>query len=102
MASLRYHSGKMVLIPQEGGWLVRLRTKRGLIELPLTGDCLEVALCEAEQLYADACVAANGKARCQQCVHWEFVKGACGLGFPEGKRTGGHHAKDCAAFWLST
>ena len=102
MPSLRYHSGKMVLIPQEGGWLLRLKTRGGPIELPLSGDDLSAALMEAEQLYADACVAYNGKARCQRCIHWEFVAGACGLGFPEGKRSGGSHAKDCAAFWLET
>lgn len=92
----------MVLIPQEDGWLLRLKTKQGIIELPLRGDNLEIALIEAEQLYADATVATSGKARCQQCIHWHFVSGACDLGFPEGKRSGGNHAKDCAAFWLNT
>lgn len=94
----------MVLIPneQEGGWTLRLRTKQGLIELLLQGDSLEVALVEAEQLYADACVAVSGKPRCQSCVHWDFVSGACSLGFPEAKRTGGKHAQDCAAYWLAT
>ena len=92
----------MVLIPQDEGWLLRLKTKQGLIELPLLSESLEVALMEAEQLYADACVAATGKVRCQKCVHSDFVAGACSLGFPEGKRSGGKHAQDCAAFWLST
>lgn len=102
MPSLRYHSGRMVLIPQDEGWLLRLKTKQGVIELPLRGDDLEIALIEAEQLYADATVATSGKARCQQCIHWHFVSGACDLGFPEGKRSGGNHAKDCAAFWRAT
>ncbi len=100
MPSLRYHSGRMVLIPQAEGWLLRLKTKQGVLELPLRGAELEKALMEAEQLYADALVATNGKTRCQQCIHWQFVEGSCGLGFPEGKRSGGKHAKDCVAFWL--
>ena len=102
MPSLRYHSGRMVLIPQDEGWLLRLKTKQGVIELPLRGTDLEAALMEAEQLYADARVVTNGKARCQQCIHWHFVSGTCSLGFPEGKRSGGKHAKDCAAFWLNS
>lgn len=92
----------MVLIPQEEGWLLRLKTKQGIIELPLSGNDLEIALIEAEQLYADVAVATSGKVRCQQCIHWYFVGGTCGLGFPEGKRSGGSHAKDCAAFWRVT
>lgn len=92
----------MVLIPQEEGWLLRLKTKQGIIELPLSGNDLEIALIEAEQLYADVVVATSGKVRCQQCIHWNFVGGTCGLGFPEGKRSGGSHAKDCAAFWRAT
>ena len=80
--------------------MLRLRTKQGVLELPLRETELEAALMEAEQLYADALVTANGKTRCQQCIHWQFVEGACGLGFPEGKRSGGKHAKDCVAFWL--
>jgi len=92
----------MVLIPLDEGWLLRLKTAQGLMEFELRGDNLEVALMEAEQLYADAFVATTGKARCQQCIHWEFVSGVCGLGFPEGKRTGGKHAQDCAAYWLSS
>lgn len=100
MPSLRYHSGRLVLIPQEEGWLLRLRTKQGLVELPLECAELEQALVEAEQLYVDLCVMSNGRARCQQCIHWALVKGQCGLGFPEGKRSGGKHAQDCPAFWL--
>jgi hypothetical protein len=92
----------MVLIPKDEGWLLRLRTKQGVIELPLRGTDLEAALIEAEQLYVDAYVVTTGKARCQQCIHWLFVEGMCGLGFPEGKRSGGKHAKDCAAFWLDS
>lgn len=102
MPSLRYHSGRMVLLPRGAGWLLRLKTKQRVIELPLQSEDLETALREAEQLYADAVVVTTGKARCQQCIHWEFVAGACGLGFPEGKRSGGKHAKECAAYWVST
>ena len=54
MPSLRYHSGRMVLIPQAEGWMLRLRTKQGVLELPLRGTELETALMEAEQLYAEA------------------------------------------------
>jgi hypothetical protein len=90
----------MVLIPKDYGWLLRLKTKSDVIELDIRASCLEEAVMQAEQIYADACVIANKKARCQQCVHWDFVGGVCGLGFPEGKRTGGKHARDCAAFWL--
>lgn len=99
MPSLRYHSGKMVLIPQNEGWLLRLKTKQGTLEFPLQEMKLEAALVEAEQLYEDVMVATNGKPRCQQCVHWHFVQGACDLGFPEGKRSGGTHAQDCVIFW---
>ena len=78
-----------------------MKTKQGAMELPLRATELEAALIEAEQLYADAQVVTTGKARCQQCIHWQFIEGVCGLGFPEGKRSGGKHAKDCVAFWLS-
>lgn len=101
MASLRYHSGRMVLIPKDYGWLLRLKTRSGVIELALQGDSLEAALMEAEQLYADARAVTNGVPTCQQCIHWRFVEGACSLGFPEGRRTGGKHAKECAAYWVS-
>jgi len=99
MPSLRYHSGKLVLIPKEDGWLLRLKTKDKLVEIPLSGDCVEDALIQAEQIYVDMCVISSNKVRCQQCVHWQFVDGMCGLGFPEGKQTGGKHAKECAVFW---
>ena len=51
MPSLRYHSGKLVLIPQDEGWLLRLKTKQGLIELRIVASDLEAALVQAEQLY---------------------------------------------------
>jgi hypothetical protein len=91
----------MVLIPQDQGWLLRLKTKQGAMELPLQSASLEAALIEAEQLYVDARVVTTGKVRCQQCIHWDLIGGRCSLGFPEGKRSGGKHAKDCAAFWVN-
>ena len=72
-----------------------------VIELALHGDSLEAALMEAEQLYADARAVTNGVPTCQQCIHWRFIEGDCSLGFPEGRRSGGRHAKECAAYWLS-
>lgn len=88
----------MVLIPKGDGWLLRLKTDQGTMELPLHGDTLEAALGEAEQLYLDARVVTNGKIRCQQCIHWRRIEGKCDFGFPEAKRTGGKHAQDCMAF----
>lgn len=99
MPSLRYHSGRMVLIPKLGGWTLRVKTRLEVVELSLYGDDLEVALSEAEQIYADLCAITSGKPRCQDCLHWLFIEGQCGLDLPEGKRSGGKHAKDCAAFW---
>jgi hypothetical protein len=101
MASLRYHSGRMVLLPRQEGWDVRLKTKQGVVELPLSAATLEAAVVEAEQLYADARAISNGRPTCQQCVHWDFVAGECGLEFPEGRRSGGKYARECAAFWLN-
>lgn len=100
MPSLRYHSGKLVLIPNDVGWTLRLKTSQGTVETPLSSSVLEEALIEAEQIYLDTIVMSNGKARCQQCIHWMLVEGMCGLGFPEAKRSGGKHAKDCASFYI--
>jgi hypothetical protein len=78
--------------------MLRLKTDQGTMELPLRAEELEEALAEAEQLYADARVVANGKRRCQQCIHWKRIAGVCDFGFPEAKRTGGKHAQDCMAY----
>ena len=101
MASLRFHSGRMVLLPHKEGWRVRLKTGKEVVELSLSALELRDAVVEAEQLYADARTIASGTPTCQQCVHWEFVSGECSLEFVEGRRSGGKYARDCAAFWIS-
>ena len=99
MASLRYHAGRMVLFQGTDGWRVRIKTHTEKIELPLSCTDLEAAVIEAEQLYADARAITNNKPRCQHCIHWEVVAAQCGLGFPEGRSSGGIFAKDCSCFW---
>jgi len=89
----------MVLFQGTEGWRVRIKTHTGKLELPLSSAELEAAVIEAEQLYADARAITNNKPRCQHCVHWEFVAAQCGLGFPEGRSSGGIFAKDCSCFW---
>ena len=89
----------MVLFQGTEGWRVRIKTHTGKLELPLSSSELEAAVIEAEQLYADARAITNNKPRCQHCVHWEFVAAQCGLGFPEGRSSGGIFAKDCSCFW---
>lgn len=101
MPSLRYHSGRMVLLPAGDQWIVRLKVGKQVVELPLSARELPTAIAEAEQLYADAKTITNGRPTCQQCTHWEFVAGECSLGFPEGRRSGGRCAHECSAFWLA-
>ena len=100
MPSLRYHSGRLVLIPQGDGWFARIKMKGETVELPLSAIQLPLAVAEAEQLYADLRVATMGKPTCQQCTHWAFVEGECSLEFPEGRQTGGRYAAECPVFWL--
>ena len=51
MASLRYHAGRMVLYEEKPQvWRVKIKTKKGKINLPLTAKELEPALVEAEYL----------------------------------------------------
>ena len=100
MPSLRYHSGRMVLYElEETVWRVKIKTKQGKIDLPLTARDLEPAVLEAEYLYADARAIDQGHPRCINCLHWLVVKAECGLGLPEGRSTGGEWAKECACFW---
>ena len=90
----------MVLYEQEEAvWRVKIKTKQGKIDLPLTARELEPAVLEAEYLYADARAIDQGHPRCINCLHWLLVKAECGLGLPEGRSTGGEWAKDCAFFW---
>ena len=90
----------MVLYEQEEAvWRVKIKTKQGKIDLPLTARDLEPAVLEAEYLYADARAIDQGHPRCINCLHWLIVKAECGLGLPEGRSTGGEWAKECACFW---
>jgi hypothetical protein len=98
MASLRYHAGRMVLYEAQPGWRVRIKTKTGKIDLPLSAIELEEAVTEAEQLYADARAIDNSHPYCQQCIHWKAVAARCDLGFPEGRASGGRFARDCSTF----
>ena len=100
MASLRYHAGRMVLYAVPSGWRVRIKPREGdKVDLPLNSVELEAAVIEAEQLYADVRGITNTRPTCQQCLHWEYVKAACGLGFPEGRTSGGRFATKCSAYW---
>ena len=89
----------MVLYEGPEGWRVRIKTHTGKLDLPLSSPELEKAVIETEQLYADARAITNNKPRCQHCIHWEFVAAQCGIGFPEGRSSGGVFAKSCSAFW---
>ena len=98
MASLRYHAGRMVLYEASSGWRVRIKAKTGKIDLPLENCDLELAIVEAEQLYADARAIDNSHPYCYQCIHWRPSAAKCDLGFPEGRASGGRFARDCSAY----
>lgn len=98
MASLRYHAGRMVLYEAPPGWRVRIKTKKGKLDLPLESTVLDDAVSEAEQLYADARAIDDSRPYCQQCIHWKAVAARCDLGFPEGRASGGRFARDCSAY----
>jgi hypothetical protein len=89
----------MVLYQAPTGWRVRVKTRTGKLDLPLTSSELENAVIEAEGLYADARGITNVQPMCQSCIHWEFVKAECGIGFPEGRASGGRFASKCCAYW---
>jgi len=99
MASYRSHSGRLVVFDDKGVWFATVKTEKQTIELRLSSTVAENAILEAEQLYADARAVTNPKPYCWQCVHWKLVKSECGLGFPEGKRSGGRFANKCSCFW---
>ena len=85
----------MVLYEEnENSWRVKIKTKDGKLNLPLTGKTLEEAVLQAEYLYADARAISQGLPKCVDCLHWLVVKAECGLGLPEGKGSGGVFAKD--------
>ena len=89
----------MVLYEEnENSWRVKIKTKDGKLNLPLTGKTLEEAVLQAEYLYADARAISQGNPKCVDCLHWLIVKAECGLGLPDGKGTGGVFAKECACF----
>ncbi len=80
----------MVLYEEnENSWRVKIKTKDGKLNLPLTGKTLEEAVLQAEYLYADARAISQGLPKCVDCLHWLVVKAECGLGLPEGKGSGG-------------
>jgi hypothetical protein len=90
----------MVLYEEtERTWRVKIKTKEGKIDLPLSAKDLEPAVLEAEYLYADARAISQAHPRCIDCIHWLIVKAECGLGLPEGRSSGGEWAKDCACYW---
>jgi hypothetical protein len=89
----------MVLYRAGADWRVRIKGRTERLDLPLEATELEGALLEAEQLYADARTLSSRLPRCYQCIHWEPKPAECGLGFPEGRASGGSYAKDCCAFW---
>lgn len=97
--SFRYHAGRLVVTERPDGWVAIIKTRKETVEVSLSASKPEVAIIEAEQLYADARAVTNPKPYCWQCIHWEPVKSSCGLGFPEGKRSGGRFANQCSAFW---
>jgi len=99
MASYRSHSGRLVVSGAPGAWIAVIKTRSETVELSLSAETAENAILEAEQLYADARAVTNPKPYCWQCVHWTPVKSECGLGFPEGKRSGGRFANKCSCFW---
>jgi hypothetical protein len=99
LTSLRYHAGRMVLYQGASGWRVRVKTRTGKLDLPVSADELEDAVIEAEQLYADARGITNAQPMCQSCIHWKFVQAECGIGFPEGRSSGGKFASKCCAYW---
>ena len=89
----------MVLYAVPSGWRVRIKTRAEKVDLPLEATDLEDAVIEAEGLYADARGLTNAHPVCQSCVHWLFVKAECGIGFPEGRSSGGNFARHCCAYW---
>ncbi len=99
MASLRYHAGRMVLYREDERWRVKIKTKEGKLDFLLDSLDLKNAVIQAEILYADARAICTATPRCMNCIHWEPVKAECGLGFPEGRSSGGGYAKQCSCFW---
>jgi len=99
MASYRFHAGRLVIFDRNATWFATIKTRKETVELKLAATAPDAAILEAEQLYADARAVTNPKPYCWQCVHWQPVTSSCGLGFPEGRRSGGRFANQCSAFW---
>ena len=98
-STFRYHAGRLVVSQGPNGWVAVIKTRSETVEVLLSATKPDVAIIEAEQLYADARAVTNPKPYCWQCIHWEPVKSNCGLGFPEGRKSGGRFANQCSAFW---
>ena len=99
MASYRFHAGRLVIFDRDATWFATIKTRKETVELKLAATAPDTAILEAEQLYADARAVTNPKPYCWQCIHWQPVTSNCGLGFPEGRRSGGRFANQCSAFW---
>tara|TARA_R100000734_G_scaffold12462_1_gene9204 strand:- start:117 stop:431 length:315 start_codon:yes stop_codon:yes gene_type:complete len=100
MPSLRYHAGRMVLYEEKPKkWRVKIKTKKEKLNFSLTATELELAIIEAEYIYADVRCMSRDHPLCIDCIHHLVIKAECGLGMPEGKASGGIWAKDCAYFW---
>ena len=99
MASYRSHSGRLVVSDNDGGWVATIKTGLETIKITLESTTPGNAIIEGEHLYADARAVTNSKPCCWRCVHWLPVKSECGLGFPEGRRSGGRFASKCSCFW---
>lgn len=99
MASYRFHAGRLVVSSRDDCWFATVKTRKETLEIRLESKIPDSAILEAEQLYADARAVTNPKPYCWQCAHWQPVKSECGLGFPEGKKSGGRFANQCSAFW---
>ena len=99
MASYRFHAGRLVVFSCGDLWFATIKIKQDIFEVKLDATKAEAAILEGEQEYAEAKGVTNSKPYCWQCIHWEPVKSECGLGFPEGRRSGGRFASKCSCFW---
>lgn len=62
---------------------------------------LQEALIRAQSFYLAATAnrpPVGNPPRCWDCTHWELTRKQCGLGFVEGRQTGGRYAARCNVF----
>ena len=98
MATLRFHSGRMMLLERFDGWAVRIKCNDEITIVELDSKSLNDAILEAEQVYSDARTVLGGTANCFQCVFWLPELSECFMEFPEGRKTGGRYASKCPVF----